>query len=235
MSSTLRLTLEATTRDLSAVGSEASASIGDSSATTHDYLDPTPKTVATAGAVGAAFVSWPTSVVQIQRVYGQIPASADLWLRWGGDVASVQSSLTAPSGSLDTLTLVLGVDGVSPVTTTFTSADTTMALVAKRINYAHGAAVASVNTAGKLVLSGTKSGGADAKAASRQYGEILITGGSALSALGLTAATTPATGQDERVGAGPYARSFPSTALPRALEISGSATGLALTLAGKAS
>lgn len=235
MSSTVLVALDVTTRDSSA-SSDLGQSYADRSATSHDYVDPTPKSVSTSGAVGANFILWPTSVAQIQRVWGQIPAAADLYFRWGGDVAEVLSSLTAPGSSLTGLTLVCSVDGGSPVTTTFESGDTTLALAARRINYAHNAPIASIDAAtSKLVLAGARTGGADAKAASRQYGEINITGGTALSALGLAVGTTPGAGTDERIGSGPYVRSFPSSALPRALEISGSASGLALSLAGKAS
>ena len=238
MSSTVRLSLDLTTRDLATSTGEDTRTARDTTATTHDLVDSTPLVVSTSGAVGANFVPWPTSVAQIERVASDapLPLATDVYLRWGGAVASCTGTLSTPSGSLSALTLVLSVDGGNAVTTTFDTTDTTIALAAKRINYAHAAQVASVDTAGKLKLSGARTGSADAKAASRQYGELTISGSStALSALGLTAGVYSGAGTDERVGAGPYARSFPSTALPRALEISGSCSGARLTLAGKAS
>lgn len=235
MSFTLKVQIESCLRNLSIAGSDSRFCSADATATLHDYLDSTPLTLATSGDVGTVFLDWPTSVIEIERIIGFVPPAADLIFRFGGAVAEVTSVLNNPSAPLDTLTLTLSFEGGSPVTTTFTGADTTMALAAKRINYAHGAQVASLSTPdGFLVLTGARTGGADAKVAGYLYGEVNIISGTAATALGLTIGVTSGAGTDERVGAGPYARTFPTGNLPTNFQISGSATGLSLLLAGTA-
>lgn len=234
MAHTWQSDTEITTRDTAVTNSTQSWFFKDSVASSHELIDATPKPVSTSGSPGAVFAEVPTSVAQIERARIDVPMGSNVWLRWDGAAAEVLSSKTTPD-SLDGLTLQLNVDNAGAVTTTFTSGDTTMALAAKRINYYHGAQVASVDgTTGKLKIAGTKTGGADAKAAGRQYGEVDVVGGTALSALGLTEGTTPGSGLDENIG-GPVEKTFYSGNLPESLEVSGSCSGARFMLAGKAS
>ncbi len=234
MASTWHSDTEITTRDLAVSNSAQSWFFKDASATTHDLIDPTPKAISTSGSPGAVFATVPTSVAQIERARIELPAGSNVWLRWSGAAASVLSSKTTPD-SLTGLTLELKIDNGTTIETTFISDDTTMALAAKRINYYHGAQIASVDQAtGKLKLTGVKSGGADAKTAGRQYGEVSVVGGTALSALGLSVGVTNGSGLDEQVG-GPLEKTFSSGGLPTSLEVSGTCSGARFMLAGKAS
>lgn len=234
MTGTLKLLLDLTTADPAASGSSQSATVRDLVASSHDLVDPTPRAVATSGAIGAAFVTLPTSVAQIERVVADVPPGADLVMRFGGLPAVLVGSLSVIDAPVAE-TIVLAIDGADPVTTTLTSADTTIALVAKRINYAHGAQVASVDpSTNRLRLAGVKTGGADAAAKGWAAGSVRVVSGSGLALVGLVAGTTHGSGDDQRVGAGVFAKSFPAASLPRLLELSGSATNLKTWLAGKA-
>lgn len=221
------------TRDLTVSGSEATHVAKDATATSHDFVDATPAIVATDGAVGAAFTEVRQQVAEIERVFGQFAASTDAVVRYSGEPASVTGSTTTPPTFSGGEQAVIAVDGGSPVTTTFEAGDTTMALAAKRINYAHGAQVASV-VAGALVLTGTKTGDAGAAARGWSHGLVDVQSGSALSDLGLSVGRTYGEGFDERVGPGPYAKTFPATALPTSIEVSGSVPGARLWVAGQA-
>ena len=86
---TLQLTLGVLTRDPAKTSSAVEEEVRDGVATSHDYVDVTPRNVSTAGAVGAAFVQLETPVAQVERFAAQIPPSADLVLRFGGAVAEV--------------------------------------------------------------------------------------------------------------------------------------------------
>lgn len=234
MAATLQILLELTARDPAVVSSAQTTSLRDAVATSHDYLDGTPRNVSTAGAIGAAFVQLETPVVQIERLVADIPAGADLVLRMGGAVAEVLGA-SAATGFSGSETAVLAVDAGGNVTVTFEAGDTTQALAAKRINWAFGAQVADLDTSGKLRLRGARTGGADAEARGWAYGKVKVVSGSALTGLGLTAGSTYGQGDDQRVGAGPFAKTFPAGALPRRLELSGSAQGAKFWVAGKAS
>jgi hypothetical protein len=232
MTGTLKLSLDLTTAD-PAVSAQSSL-VRDSVATSHDLVDPTPRAVATSGAIGTAFVSWPTSVQQIERLIADVPAGADLVFRFGGLPAVLVGSLSVIDAPV-AQTIVLAIDGADPVTTTLTSADTTIALVARRINFYHGAQVASVDpSTNRLRLTGVKTGGADAAAKGWSAGIVEVVSGSGLALVGLEAGTTYGSGDDQRVGAGLFAKTFPAASLPRLLELSGSATNLKIWAAGKA-
>ena len=232
MAHTWQADTEITTRDTSVTNSAQSWFFKDNTASSHELIDATPKPVSTSGSPGAVFIEVPTSVMQIERCRIDVPMGSNIWLRWDGAPASVLSSKTTPD-SLTGLTLELAVDTGGTIETTFTSDDTTMALAAKRINYYHGAEVASVS-AGKLKLTGASTGGADAKEAGRQYSLVNVVGGTALSALGLTEGITYGSGLDENIG-GPVEKTFYSGNLPESLEVSGSCSGARFMLAGKAS
>lgn len=235
MGATLDLSLSAKLRDLAFAGSDAVFAAKDATASSHELVDQTPRVIATSGAVGAAFVQLETPVRQVERLLVDLPGGSDLLLRIGGAVASV-SGASAPPTLTDGWTAILNIDGLGAVTTSFLAADNTMALAAKRINYAHGAQVASVDpTTGALVIAGTKTGGDDARRAGYAYGSVVIVSGTALAALGLTAGTTYGTGADLRLGGGVHAHSFPAAALPRKLELSGSVASSRFVVAGKAS
>lgn len=234
MAATLQILLELTARDPAVVSSAQTTSLRDAVATSHDYLDGTPRNVSTAGAVGAAFVQLETPVVQIERIVADLPASADLVLRFGGAVAEVLGASAAPSFAGGEQA-VLAIDAGGNVTVTFEAGDNTQALAAKRINYAFGAQVADLDTSGKLRLRGALTGGADAEAKGFGFGKVKVVSGSALAALGLTAGSTYGQGDDQRAGPGSFVKTFPAGALPRRLELSGSAGNAKFWLAGKAS
>lgn len=233
VSATLQLALSLTARDPSQASSGCESSVRDAVATSHDYVDPTPRDVSTSGAIGAAFVELPTSVVQIERFVASLPPGADIVLRSGGAVAEVLGA-SAATGFSGGEGAVLAIDAGGNVTVTFESTDTTQALAAKRINFFFGAQVADTDTAGKLRLRGLRTGGADAAAKGWAYGLVKVVSGSALSGLGLSAGSTYGQGDDQRCGAGPLAKTFPAGALPRRIELSGSATGAKFWVAGKA-
>lgn len=188
---------------------------------THDLVGFHPVILATPGDPGSSFVQLHTQAVSIERILADLPYGSDLFVRIDGDVARAVSTLTAPGSTLTGLTLEFTLDG-EDVAVEFEAEDTTFALAAKRINFAAGVQCASINTANKLVIEGAKTGGRDAADASMSYGEVLITGGTALAALGLTESENYGSGTDERVGAGIYARTFPPGALPQKIELSGS-------------
>ena len=79
-----------------------------------------------------------------------------------------------------------------------------------------------------------KTGGADAEARGWAAGSVEVVSGSGLALVGLVAGTTYGSGDDQRVGAGLFVKSFPAASLPRLLELSGSATNLKIWAAGKA-
>lgn len=236
MAGTIRLTTELTTADpASPSASQQTVQVRDSIASTHDYVDATPRNVATAGLPGVAFVQLETPVVQLERFIADVPAGSELVIRFGGAPAVVIGAKSALAIEGDE-TLELAIDGGEAVTTTLASTDTTVALVAKRINWAHGAQVASVDPAtGALRLTGVKSGGADARARAWQAGSVAVLSGTALEALGLTTGTSFGAGEDVRVGAGAFVRSFSAASLPKRVELSGSAINPKFWIAGKAS
>lgn len=236
MSSTLRLLLTVQADDVACKPRSSGESVRDTAPTSHDLVDLSPVgPLSTSGGIGTTFVTVPTSVQQIQRVVGDFPTGTDLLLRFGGVAAFVLGA----SGALtltDGWTLLFAVDGGPTITVNFLSTDNTPALAAKRINYAADAQVASVDPAtARLRLDGVKTGGPGARAKSRSFGAIDILSGSALAALGLVAGTYSGDGDDIRVGSGPFVHTFPSGSQPRRLELSGSASGARLWVAGTAS
>lgn len=236
MSSSLQLSLVVKANDLACKPASTGESVRDSSATTHDLIDLSPVgPLSTSGGIGTRFVTIPTSVVQVQRLVGDFPTGTDVLMRFGGVAASVLGA----SGALvltDGWTLLFAVDGGSTITVNFLAADNTPALAAKRINYASNAQVASVDAStGRLRLDGVNTGGPGARAKSRLFGAIDILSGTAVTALGLVAGTYSGDGDDVRVGAGPFVHTFPSGAQPRRIELSGSASGARLWVAGTAS
>lgn len=235
MSSTLRVSVVVEARDFACKPHGSGESVRDAGPTTHDLIDATPLgALSTSGGIGTRFLSLPTVVAQVQRIVGDFPTGTDVLLRFGGVAAFVLGA----SGALtieDGWTLSLAVDGGPTVTVEFMATDTTPALAAKRINYAAGAQVASVDApSGRLRLDGVNTGGTDARAKGRLFGAVDILGGTALAALGLVVGTTSGDGDDVRVGAGPLVHTFPSGAQPRRIELSGSASGARLWVAGAA-
>lgn len=233
MPGTLQLTLGVLTRDPAQLSSAQDLVVRDAVATSHDYVDATPRNVATAGAVGAAFVQLETPVAQVERFAAQIPPSADLVLRFGGAVAEVLGA-SAATGFAGGEQAVLAIDAGGSITVTFEAGDTTQALAAKRINFAFGAQVADTDTSGRLRLRSLRTGDAGAAAKGYAYGRVRVVSGGALAGLGLTAGDTYGQGDDQRVGPGPFAKTFPSLALPRRVELSGSASNAKFWVAGKA-
>ena len=242
MSATLQLQTDATVADPSAPSSAVDYAIADAVATSHDYVDATPRNVATAGNPGTAFVLLPTAVVHIERFLASVPLGAALVLRFGGAVATVLGSVAgviAPGGGNPTL--VLGVDGAPSATAIFAATDTSIQLAANRINGALASAGLSAVVAivdpitGGLRLTGLKTGGADAQAKAFSFGAIALSATSTgLALLGLTAGTTYGAGDDQYVGAGLFAKTFPPSNLPAQLELSGTATNLKTWTAGRA-
>ena len=232
MSSTLRVSLVVQTSDYGQKPCSSGDRVGDLSPTTHDLIDVSPVgPLATSGAVGVAFVGVPTPVVQVQRLLVDLATGADVLLRLNGSAALVLGA----SGALtltDGLTLLFAGDGGSTITAEFLATDTTPLLAAKRINYAAGAQVASVDTAtAKLRLDGVKTGGPWARAKSRSFGALDILSGTALAALGLVAGTYSGDGDDLRVGSGAQLLRFPASAQPQRIELSGSASGARIWVA----
>jgi hypothetical protein len=232
VAATLQLALSLLTGDPARVSSRAEDTVRDASATPHDYLDPTPRNVST-GAVGVTFVALPTSVALIERVVVDVPPGSDLVLRFGGAVAQLIGTAIAPVFTNETLQLA--VDDGSTVTTTFSGSDTTLLAIARRINFAHGQQIADVDVLGRLRLRGLRTGGADAWAKGWSYGRLSVVGGTAVASLGLTTGAVYGQGDDQRVGAGPFCKTFPSGAWPTGLELSGTAQGARFWLAGKQS
>lgn len=235
VAATLQLTLAVLTRDPAQPSTGVEASVRDSSATSHDYVDVTPRNVSTAGAVGAAFVQLETPVAQVERFVADLPTGADLVLRFGGAVAEVLGASSAPSFSGGEQA-VLAIDAGSNTTVTFEDGDDSLALAVKRINYAFGAQIADIDAStGKLRLRGLRTGDAGAAAKGYAYGLVKVVSGNALSTLGLSAGSTYGQGDDQRVGPGPFVKTFPASALPRKVELSGSVTNAKFWAAGKAS
>lgn len=235
MSGSLKLSLQVTIADPASISSAQVLTVTDLVASVHDYVDGTPQNVATSGAAGAAFLKLPTSVVQIERIVADITPGSDLVLRVDGRVASVLGANAAPA-IVGGETLVLAIDQGGQITVTFVAGDTTIAKVAARINFALGLQVASVDlSTGFLRLSGFLTGGSDAKTAGWQAGSVQLVSGTALALLGLTAGTTWGSGRDQRLGAGPFCKSFPTSGLPRLIELSGTSNGARFWVAGKAS
>lgn len=179
-----------------------------------------PHTIATPGALGAAFVDVPTTPAldRVELLY--VRTTTLMRLRIGAAVAQlVSTGPTLPLSGGETL--ITQVDGQPAVTTTFTAAATAQA-VANEINAA--AALlgqpppASINTSGQLVLSSVLTG-AD--------GTVLVTGGTGQAALGFASGSN-----DSAVGAGSdvdvkgsfLAELGRSTDAPQRVMISGSGT-----------
>lgn len=235
VSTTLRLQLTVQARDLACRPQSSGEVVRDAAETTHDLVDASPVgPLATPGATGTHFVVVPTPVAQVQRLICDWPTGSDVIIRTGGTPASVLGASGALSLA-DGDTLLLAVDGGPTITATFLATDATPELAAKRINYAAGATVASVDApTARLRLDGVKTGGATARSRARAFGAIEIVGGTAVAALGLTVGTTYGDGDDVRVGAGPLALTFPPGASPRRIELSGSASGARIWVAGTA-
>ena len=235
MASTLRIDATIETRDAGVLGGPCMQTIKDAGLTSHEYVDPTPINVGTLGSPGTSFIPLRTSVVQVERLMMDVPPGSDLVLRVGGLVAALFGVSAAPT-FVGGETLVLAVDTDSaPTTTTFASGDTTIADIARRINFAHRAQVAGVDALGRLTLVGFRTGGADARAKQWSYGRLSVGGGTAVAALGLQVGDVYGAGDDQRIGPGPFVKTFPAGALPRLLELSGAAAGVRSVVAGKAS
>lgn len=232
----LRLLLTVQANDLACKPRSSGESVRDASETTHDLVDVSPVgPLSTSGGIGTAFVTIPTPVAQVQRVVGDFPIGTDLLLRFGGTAAFVLGTSGAIT-LVDGQTLLFAVDGGATVTVSFLATDNTPLLVAKRINYAAGYTVASVDpSTARLRLDGVKTGGPGARAKARLFGAVDILSGTALTALGLVAGSYSGDGDDIRVGAGPLVHTFPSSAQPRRIELSGSASGARIWIAGTAS
>jgi hypothetical protein len=236
MSGSLQLTLSVVTADPSAVSSAQQAQVRDPVASVHEYVDQTPRNVSTPGALGAAFVMLETPVQQVERLVADLPPGTDLILRTGGLPAVVVGTVTGAIAPAGGETLAFQVDGLGAVTATLQSGDTNIALAAKRLNYAAGSQVASQDPiTGGLRVAGQLTGGASAQARGWQAGSVQLVSGSALGLLGLVPGTTWGAGDDQRLGAGPFAKPFPAAALPRRIELSGTSSGAKFWIAGKAS
>ena len=175
-----------------------------------------PMSVATAGAVGAAWDDLPLidALATVELLY--VRTSAAMRLRIGAAAAVLASTgATLPLAGGETLITV--VDGQAPVTTTFTAA-TTAQQVANEINAAAAllgqAAIASVNAAGAVVLTGALTG-------AQGSGE--VAGGSGQAALGFAAGTNDsAAGAGEDVDVqGLFLSEFGRNAAPTRVQISG--------------
>lgn len=234
MAGSIQLTLSIATADPSAPSSAQQASVRDAVATVHDYVDVTPRNIATPGGIGLSFLQLETPVQQIERLVADLPPGADFVLRAGGLPAVVVGSVSNPSiAGGETLQFLFDAGGA--VTTTLQAGDTTIALIAKRVNYAHGDKVAAVDPlTGGLRLYGVLTGGADARAKGFAYGLVQILGGTGLAALGLAVGSTYGAGDDQRLGSGMFVKPFPASALPRRLELSGTGSGARFWVAGKA-
>jgi len=227
-----KLTLDLIVQDLDSPTQANGLSIAEANASVHDFSDPTPMSIATQGAPGAKFIAVPTSVVQIERLIVQTGASADLILRVGGVAPSIEGNVSAPTASLDGKSITIVLDSNPAVTTTFAATDTTLDLVARKINYNMNAPIASVNASNHLVLSSSNTGGADAKASGRSFGLLSISG-NALSLLGLTQQDLYGSGFDYHLGVGPHVLRFAATDLPKKLEVSGTAPSVVFWISGK--
>ncbi|RYE82212.1 MAG: hypothetical protein EOO75_21030 [Myxococcales bacterium] len=97
MAGTLSLSLTATIADPARLGSQLAPVVRDASATSHDYVDPTPLNVSTPSGLGVFFTPLRTSVVQVERLVADLPPGADLVLRCGGLAAVLFGTLVAPS------------------------------------------------------------------------------------------------------------------------------------------
>lgn len=193
--------------------------------------------LATAGAIGAAFVQLDTPAIIEQLLL--MSAGAEIAVRLNGGVASVTGSSAALFGTIaasDAFTL--GVDSVDHAIV-FQAGDTTAAKIAARINSIVGAIVATVTAAGLLKLAGARTGDAEAKAtASMAYGEIALTDGvgAPLAKLGLVDGVTNGSGNDLRFTGrfGPIEPPTSGVGLLSKVELSGS--GEVVThVAGRAS
>ncbi len=233
MTFTVKGSTSAEIADQAFATSKHTVTMGDSVASSHDYVDETPRVVSTAGAVGTTLVQLETPVRQVERLLADFLSGTDILVRFDGLPASVLGNVSTPSIS-GSETLVLNVDGVGNVTTVLDAGDTTILKIAERINFFHRVRIASVDTSGVLKLLGLLTGGADAKARGFSYGSISVVSGSGLSALGLTAGITYGSVEsDIRQAAGRLERTFPASALPRKIELSGSCTASRFIVAGK--
>lgn len=188
--------------------------------------------MSTPNGAGSAFARVPTPVAQVERFVGDFAIGSSGFIRFGGAEAIVLGGNTSPVFSGGE-TLDIAIDGQATFTTTFLNTDNTLALAVKRINYAAGAPVASL-VAGRLVLTGTKSGGAGAMQESRQFGLVQVVGGSAMAQLGLSASAAYGKGFDLPIAPGMLVLTFPPGALPTRIELSGSVPSAKFTIAGKA-
>jgi hypothetical protein len=236
VSGTLELTLDIRAGDPAAPSALQCSSARDRVPTVHEYVDQAPRNIATPGAIGESFVQLETPVQQVERLVADLPIGADIVLRAGGLPAVVVGTVAGAIAPAGGEAAVFNVDGQGQVTATLQAGDTSIALAAKRFNYAAGAQVASVDpSTGGLRMAGIFTGGADARSKGWQAGSVQFVSGSALSLLGLSVGTTYGAGDDQRLGAGPFVKPFPAGALPRRIELSGTAPGAKFWLAGKAS
>ena len=238
MSTSLQVETDLTLRDLSRGTSSQfdSPTVSDPSATVHDYVDRTPINVATQGFPGSAFITLPTSVVTVERLIADLAVGTNLVVRLGGAVAALVGAL-GPFTFVGGETLIFATDNGVSHTATFANTDTTLALVAARINYAAGGViVADTDPATlRLRLRGSVTGGAAAYAAGFQYGAVSILGGTALSILGLSAGVTYGKGTDLQVGGAECLQiPFPSGAQPQRIELSGTCPNALFFVAGRA-
>jgi hypothetical protein len=218
-------------------GESSSLNIGDT-VTMREFSDARSRSsyrVATSGALGSVFEALDTPAVNEQLVL--MSGGSEVCVRLNGVVARVTSSSLAGYGTIANLdAFTLGIDSVNHAIV-FQTGDTTAAKIAARINSIVGAIVATVSSTGLLVIAGSKTGDADAKAASMQYGEVALTDGvgAPLAKLGLTAGTTNGKGKDLRF-TGRFFIEPPSSGVGAitSVELSGSAE-IVTHVAGRAS
>ena len=176
-----------------------------------------PCAIATTGVIGAQFVDLPVTdaLDDIQLLY--LRSNAAMRLRIGAAPAQlISTGLSLPLAGGETL--ITAVDGQPAVTTTFTAAATAQQ-VANEINAAASllgqAPIASVNTAGALVLSGALTG---------SQGSVRVTGGTGQTALGFAASTNDSAdglGEDVDISGTFLAEFGKTTSAPKRVQISG--------------
>ena len=186
--------------------------------------------IATAGAVGAAFVDLDAldGLTQIELLW--LRTSAEIALRLYALPATLQAVVGAfPTGFLGAEVLIVTLDGVA-VTTNFLIADQSALQVAARINAAM--ALAGIATPRVSVVAGQlKITGVDTKVGLAGIGQIVITAGAPATTLGLAVGTAPvntnAQGQDVYCGPGEFGPcQFPTsgTHLLTKVKVSGQAS-----------
>ena len=186
--------------------------------------------IATAGAVGAAFIDLDAldGFTQIELLW--LRTNAITALRLYALPATTQAVAGAfPTGFLGGEVVIITLDGVA-VTTTFDVLDQSALQCAARINAAM--ALVGIATPRVSVVAGQlKVEGVETKVASGGVGQIVVTAGAPATTLGLATATAPvvidAQGQDLYVGPGEVGpMQFPSSGnkLLTKVQVSGQAT-----------